>query len=84
VRSDIEEDLIPHQHARPAVVQAHLDRFRRHEMPGSHDQVDAARFIVLQVHGDQAFDHVALPLPDFGHIDRGGPRRRPKPRGVMH
>ena len=34
VRSDVEEDLLAGQHARAAVVQAHLERLRRHEAPG--------------------------------------------------
>jgi hypothetical protein len=44
----------------------------------------AARIIALQVHGNQAFDHIALALPDFGHIDRSETRRGPKPCGVAH
>jgi hypothetical protein len=35
------------------------------------------------VHGDQAFNHVALALPDFGHIDCDGARHRAEPGGVM-
>jgi hypothetical protein len=52
-------------------------------MSGPHDQFGAAGLVVLQVHGDQAFDHIALPLSDFGHIDRDGTRHRAEPRGVM-
>ena len=33
VRSDVEEHLVARQHARAAVVQAHLERFRRDETP---------------------------------------------------
>jgi uncharacterized protein GlcG (DUF336 family) len=32
-----EKNLIADQHARPAVIQAHLERFRCHEIPDSHD-----------------------------------------------
>ncbi len=84
VCSDIDENLLAHQHARPAVIQAHLERFRRHEIPGSHDQFRAARVVLLQSHGDHAFDHVALALTDFGHVDRDGTRHRAEACGVMH
>jgi hypothetical protein len=33
VRSDVEENLLAREHARPAVVEAHLERFRRHKTP---------------------------------------------------
>jgi hypothetical protein len=82
--SDIDENLIAHQHARPAVVQPHLERFRRHEIPCSHDQFRAARLVLLQSQGDHAFNHVALALTDFGHIDRDGTRHRAEACGVMH
>ena len=49
VRSDVEKDLVARQHARPAVIQAHLERFRRHKTPGPHDQFGAARLVVLQM-----------------------------------
>src|SRR5439155_3205521 len=51
VCADIEEDLVGRQHARPAVVEAHLERFRRHEMPRPHDQLGAAVLVVPQVRG---------------------------------
>ena len=31
MRADVEEDLIAREHAGPAIVQAHLKRFRRHK-----------------------------------------------------
>jgi hypothetical protein len=84
VCSDVEKNLIARQHARPAVVQTHLERFRRHEIPCSHDQFRAARLVLLQMYGDQAFDHVALALTDFGHVDRDGTRVRAEVCSVMH
>ena len=41
-RPDVEEDPLALQHARAAVAQAHLQRFRRHEPPVAHDQLGAA------------------------------------------
>src|SRR6202167_3576567 len=42
VRSDVEEDFVARQRARPAVIQAHLERLRRHKAPAPHDQLGAA------------------------------------------
>jgi len=33
VRSDVEENLLAREHTRPAVVEADLERFRRHKTP---------------------------------------------------
>jgi hypothetical protein len=53
VSSDIDEDLITREQARPAaVVQMHFEHLRRHEMPCSHDQFRATRLIFLQSRGD--------------------------------
>ena len=82
--SDIEENLIAGQHARPAVIQAHLERFRRHEIPCSHDQFRAARLVLLQNSGNLGFHHVALALTDFGHVGRDGTRLRTEACAVMH
>ena len=82
VGSDVEEHLVACQHTCPAVIQAHLERSRRHEAPGAHDQLGAARLVVLQVPGDLGLDHVALSLANGRHVDRDGPADRPEPRGV--
>jgi hypothetical protein len=66
------------------LIQAHLKGFWSYKMPGPHDQFGATRIIALQVHGNQAFDHIAFALPDFGHIDRNETRRCPKLCGVTH
>jgi hypothetical protein len=60
--SDVDENLIADQHACPAVIQAHLKRFRCHEIPGSHDQFRAARFVQVTMFRDQPIDHLALAL----------------------
>lgn len=83
VRSDIEENLVGRQHARSALIQPHLDRFRRHETPASHDQLGAARLVPFQVHSAQAFDHVALAPPDLCHIDCDWAGDRAECRGAM-
>src|SRR5206468_3524710 len=38
MRADVEEHLVTRQHARPAVIQAHFECFRRNKAPSSHDQ----------------------------------------------
>ena len=73
MRSHIDEDLGACQRARPAVVQAHLERFRRHKAPAPHDQFSAAFFVVLQMRGDEPFDHGPLALNNLGHVDLDRP-----------
>ena len=46
VRTEVEENLVARQHARAAVIEAHLKRFRRHKAPGPHDQFGAACLVV--------------------------------------
>ena len=74
VRSDVEENLVTRQHARPAVIQPHLERFRRHKTPAPHDQFGAGRLVVLQMQIDFAVDHVALALANLRHVGRDADR----------
>ena len=76
VRSEVEENLVARQHPRAAVIQPHLERFRRHKAPAPHDQFGAACLVVLQMQGDLAVDHVALALANFRHVGRDGPGHR--------
>jgi hypothetical protein len=46
VRSDVEEHLVAHQYARPAAIQPHLERSRRHKTSRPHDQFGPARLVV--------------------------------------
>src|SRR5262245_29402917 len=62
MRSDAEENPIAGQHARPAVIETHLQRFRRHEAPAPHDQFGPGHLVVLQMQVDLAVDHLALAL----------------------
>ena len=39
---------------------------------------------MIQVHGDQAIDHVALALPHAPHVDRGRARDHPELRRVVN
>ena len=70
VRAEVEEQLLGGQPPRPAVVQRHLDRLRRDETGGSHDQLRAAGLVAVEVKGDQTVDHVALALEHLLHVDR--------------
>src|SRR5262249_56002234 len=49
MRSDIDEYAIARQHARSAVIEMHLERFRRDEVSVSHDQLAAARLVIVQI-----------------------------------
>ena len=84
MRPQVEENPLARQHARSAVVQSHLKRFRRHEPPVPHDQLGAALLVQFQVHGDQPLDHLALALAHPRHVDRDGARHDPELRGVVH
>ncbi len=83
VGSDIDEDLIAHQRAGATLIQQHLDGFRRHEPPFSHDQFGTARLVCLQVEGNLAVDHLALALAHPCHVGCHGTRHRAELRGVM-
>ena len=72
VRSEVEEDLVARQQARAAVIQADLERFRRHKTPAPHDQFGAARLVVLQMRRNLAVNHVALALANLCHVGRDG------------
>lgn len=72
VRSDVDENALARQHAPTAIIEMHLQRFRRHKAPVAHDQLRAGRFVVVQMRGDFAFDHVALALHNGRHVDGDG------------
>src|SRR5262249_32300407 len=74
MRSDIDEYAIARQHARSAVIEMHLERFRRDEVSVSHDQLGAGRLVIVQMRLDFALDHVALTLDDGRRVggDGGG------------
>jgi len=70
VGPDVEEDPLAHQHARSAIIEPHLERFRSDETPGPQDQVDPGVLVGAQVRGNLAVDHVALALANRHHVDR--------------
>src|SRR5262249_3977566 len=80
---EVEEDPVADQHARAAVVQAYLERLRRHEAPRAQDQLGAARLEEVQMGGDLVSDHRALALPYASHVDRDRARREAELRGVV-
>src|SRR5260370_18379009 len=84
VRSDVEENLVARQLARPAVIQAHIERLRCHKTPSPHDQFSAGRLVLLQMEINFAVNHVALALANLCHVGRNGTGRRAELRGVMH
>ena len=81
---EIEEHTRAHQHARPACIQAHFERFRGDEMSHPHDQLGTTRLVAVQVHGDQTVNHGTLALPHACLIDRGSTRHQPELGRVMH
>jgi hypothetical protein len=78
VSPHVEKNAVACQHARTPVIHPDLERFRREETPRAHDQFSAAGFVLIQVHGDQALDHVALALPHPRHVNRGRARHHPE------
>src|SRR6266568_58553 len=48
----------------------HLERFRRHKAPVTHDQLGAGRLVIVQMRSDLAADHVALALNNAPHVGR--------------
>jgi hypothetical protein len=83
VRSDVEENLVAHQLACPAVIQSHLERFGCHKTPSPHDQFGAGRLVLLQMEINFAVNHVALALANLCHVGRDGTGRCTELRGVM-
>jgi hypothetical protein len=84
VGSDVEKHLITREAARAAVVELHLEVFRRREVPGPHDQFDTALFVCLQRHRHHAVDHGALARPHLGHVDGQGTGHRAEACAVPH
>jgi hypothetical protein len=84
VRSDVEEHLVSHKYPRPAVVQAHLQRSRRHKTSRPHDQFGAARRVILQMRGNLGVNHVALALAHRRHVDGDGTGHGAELRSVVH
>src|ERR1700730_9967031 len=83
VRSDVEENLVARQYACPAVIQAHLERFRCHKTPSPHNQFGPARLVVLQMEVNFAINHVALALANLCHVGRDGTGRCTELCGAM-
>ena len=69
MRPEIENHAIAAQHARASLVQAHLDGLRRGAPTRTHDQLGAARLVLVEVH--RAEDHVALARQHSLHVDDG-------------
>jgi hypothetical protein len=70
VRADVDEHPVADQHPHVAAVQLDLERLRGHEPARAHDELGAARLIVLQVRGDLVVDHATLAIADGRHVDR--------------
>ena len=84
MRSEIENRAIAGQHARTAVVQTHLDGLWRNEPTRTHDQLGAACLVSVEVHGDQAIDHVTLARQYPLHVDGDGTRHHSEPICVVN
>ena len=81
---EIESHAIAGQHARTAVVQTHLDGLGRDEPARAHDQLGAAGLVIVEVHGDQAVDHIALARQHLLHVGGGGTRHHSEPIRVVN
>src|SRR5271165_857734 len=80
--ADVQKDPIARKNERGAIVRSHLDRLWRHEARFAHNQLGAAVFEFIEVHLDEAVDHLALARADGGHVDRNGTGHNPELRRV--
>src|SRR5262249_32824382 len=71
-RSDVDENLRAGEYARPAIIESHLQRVRRHEAPVTNDQLGTGRLVIVQMRSDLAADHVALALNYGRHVGGHG------------
>src|SRR5262249_14342956 len=76
VRADVDEHPVADQHARVSVVQLDLERLRGHEPARAHDELGAARLIVLQVRVDLVVGHATLDIAHGPNVARNRPRLR--------
>jgi hypothetical protein len=60
VRSDVENDLVGRECARPGAMHAHFKCLLRYKVPIAHDQLSPP--LCSQVLGNLAFNHLALAL----------------------
>src|SRR5262249_52372824 len=68
----VDEPLVARQHARATAIEAHFERLRFHKTPIAQDQFGSACFVVLQMRGNLALNHVAFALANLGHINPDG------------
>src|SRR5262245_52980086 len=68
-RTGVYDDSLAFERASPAAVERHLDRLGRDKATLAHDQLGATFLVFLQVHCDEAVNHLPLALADRGHID---------------
>src|SRR5262245_60938560 len=76
VCADVDEHPIADQHARAAIVEAHLQRLRGHEPARTHDELHAALGVIPKMRGDLRMDHLALALTYRHHVDCDASRLR--------
>src|SRR6516225_5777110 len=70
VGADVEENLVTRQHTCAAVIEAYLERLRRHKAPGPHDQLAAGCLVEINMPRNPGLDHIALTLADPCHVGR--------------
>jgi hypothetical protein len=78
MRANIKENLVAREHSRPAIVEANLQRLRRHKASVPNDQLGAGRHEILQMQIDLAPDHIALAAQNRSHVGRDGTGRHAK------
>jgi hypothetical protein len=78
VRPEIEHHAVAGQQPPAAVVQAHFDGLRPDEPARAHDQFGAARPVTVEMHLDQAVDHLAFVRQHSPHVDGGSARHAPE------
>ena len=78
MRSDIENHALARQDPCAAAIEADFDGLRCNEPAGAHDQLGPARLVIIEMHGDQAIDHLSLARQHLRHVDDGGTRHHPE------
>src|SRR5271156_2197415 len=67
--SGVNDDILPAQLACASFGQGHLDGFRPDKTSRTHDQFRPGLFVDVEMHIDQASDHLAFAVAHDRHVD---------------
>ena len=81
---EVENHALARQDPCAAVIEADFDGFRFNEPAAAHDQLGPARLVIVEMHGDQAIDHLSLARQHRPHVDGGRTRHHPELVRMAH